>query len=106
VVSVDITRKDEHARPRPIGRGTYAGSRPRPELAARPPGLGTLTGLAWHTEVALPATGTFTTPGKGSVFADAVLTAPDGGVPVPFVEVDRGTETDPPRLSSCTSSRF
>ncbi|MBT2530510.1 replication-relaxation family protein [Streptomyces sp. ISL-99] len=36
--------------------------------------------------------GTLTTPSKGSPRADAVLTAPQAGVPVLFVEVDNGTE--------------
>ncbi|MCA1222630.1 replication-relaxation family protein [Streptomyces sp. 8L] len=36
--------------------------------------------------------GTFTTPAKGSLRADAVLTAPEDGMPVLFVEVDRFSE--------------
>ncbi|MFB7288129.1 replication-relaxation family protein [Actinacidiphila glaucinigra] len=63
---------------------------PTRPLTGRPPGLGTLHG--WHTEVALPVTGTFTTPGRGSLRADAVLTAPEEDLPVLFVEVDNGTE--------------
>ncbi|MFD3452901.1 replication-relaxation family protein [Streptomyces sp. NPDC058691] len=59
-------------------------------MPVRPPGLGTLHG--WQTEVALPISGTFTTPGKGSLRADAVLTAPEDKLPVLFVEVDNGTE--------------
>ncbi|MFE2540893.1 replication-relaxation family protein [Actinacidiphila glaucinigra] len=76
---------------RPVAR---RGARPTRKsmnpLPARPPGLGTLH--SWHTEVALPVTGTFTTPGRGSLRADAVLTAPEEDLPVLFVEVDNGTE--------------
>nr|WP_233841988.1 replication-relaxation family protein [Streptomyces microflavus] len=43
---------------------------------------------------ALPVSGTFTTPARGSLRADAVLTAPEAGVPVLFVEVDNHTEPD------------
>ncbi|MFD8079799.1 replication-relaxation family protein [Streptomyces sp. NPDC059718] len=56
---------------------------PRP-LSARPRGLGTLRG--WTTEVILPVTGTFTTPGRGS------LRAAQDQLPVLFVEVDNHTE--------------
>ncbi|WP_405204078.1 replication-relaxation family protein [[Kitasatospora] papulosa] len=59
-------------------------------LPTRPPGLGHLRG--WETEVPLPVSGTFTTPARGSLRADAVLTAPEDGVPVMFVEVDNHTE--------------
>ncbi|MFF3253853.1 replication-relaxation family protein [Actinacidiphila glaucinigra] len=71
-------------------RGTLPAAGLTKPLPPRPPGLGTLHG--WHTEVALPVTGTFTTPGKGSLRADAVVTAPEAGLPVLFVEVDNGTE--------------
>ncbi|MGW3273883.1 replication-relaxation family protein [Streptomyces kronopolitis] len=56
----------------------------------RPQGLGQIG--SWATEVVLPVSGTLTTPGKNSPRADAVLTAPEAGVPVMFVEVDNGTE--------------
>ncbi|WP_327180367.1 replication-relaxation family protein (plasmid) [Streptomyces sp. NBC_01335] len=59
-------------------------------LPSRPRGLGHLRG--WETEVPLPTAGTFTTPARGSLRADAVLTAPEDGVPVLFVEVDNHTE--------------
>ncbi|WP_434600588.1 replication-relaxation family protein [Streptomyces sp. A5-4] len=79
---------------RPVVRKSHP---PRPVPAqttavepARPAGLGTLAG--WETEVVLPVSGTFTTPVKGSPRADAVLAAPDAGLPVLFVEVDNGTE--------------
>ncbi|MDX2704559.1 replication-relaxation family protein [Streptomyces sp. PA03-6a] len=76
---------------RPVVRHmTQNAGRPVRPLPVRPPGLGTLRG--WQTEVALPVTGTFTAPGKGSLRADAVLTAPEDGLPVLFVEVDNGTE--------------
>lgn len=51
-------------------------------------GLGSLA--AWSTEVGLPASGTWNKPGPGSARADAALTAPEDGVPLLFVEVDRG----------------
>ncbi|MFJ5219352.1 replication-relaxation family protein [Streptomyces sp. NPDC088354] len=73
-----------------VRRGVPLAAGPTRLMPVRPPGLGTLHG--WHTEVALPISGTFTTPGKGSLRADAVLTAPEDGVPVLFVEVDNGTE--------------
>lgn len=59
-------------------------------------GLGTLD--AWATEIALPATGSWSRPGAGSARADAVVTAPEAGVPVLFVEVDRGHMT-PARIA-------
>ncbi|WP_406203244.1 replication-relaxation family protein [Streptomyces decoyicus] len=57
----------------------------------RPQGLGKIA--SWATEVVLPVSGTLTTPGKNSPRADAVLTVPEAGVPVMFVEVDNGTES-------------
>ncbi|MGW7412752.1 replication-relaxation family protein [Streptomyces sp. NPDC054863] len=53
---------------------------------AAPAGLGTLAD--YMTEVGLPATGTWTTPGKGGAQADLVVTAPEDGIPLLFVEVD------------------
>ncbi|MET9294847.1 hypothetical protein [Streptomyces sp. NPDC003077] len=58
-----------------------------------PDGLGTLASYA--TEVALPATGTWSTPGRGGAQADLVLTAPEDGVPLLFVEVDNCFESAP-----------
>ncbi len=75
---------------------------PTSPLTGRPPGLGTLHG--WRTEVTLPVTGTFTTPGRGSLRADAVLTAPEEGLPVLFVEVDNGTE--PPATVADKIARY
>lgn len=73
------------------GAGPGPALQPAPRLiSARPRGLGTLRG--WTTEVILPVTGTFTTPGRGSLRADAVLTAPQVQLPVLFVEVDNHTE--------------
>ncbi|WP_447034503.1 replication-relaxation family protein [Streptomyces hypolithicus] len=63
---------------------------PAQKAPTRPAGIGTLS--SWETEVVLPVSGTFTTPVKGSPRADAVLAAPDAGLPVLFVEVDNGTE--------------
>jgi hypothetical protein len=56
---------------------------------SRPQGLGSL--LAMSTEVALPVTGTWGTPGRGAVQADLLVSAPDTGTPLLFVEVDRAT---------------
>ncbi|QQZ58021.1 replication-relaxation family protein [Streptomyces microflavus] len=77
---------------KPIARRTTPVPAPVRELSARPAGLGQLRG--WETEVPLPVSGTFTTPARGSLRADAVLTAPEAGVPVLFVEVDNHTEPD------------
>lgn len=66
-------------------------SAPDMPLRVRPRGLGELRG--WTTEVALPVAGTFAAPGRGSLRTDAVLTAPEDGMPVLFVEVDNGTES-------------
>ncbi|MFD8778365.1 replication-relaxation family protein [Streptomyces sp. NPDC059916] len=77
--------------------------RPRPDLAliegepeevlaaARaaaeaPPGIGTIAPYA--TEVALPVSGTWKSPGLGSARADAVVTAPEHGMPLLFIEAD------------------
>ncbi|WP_049579970.1 replication-relaxation family protein [Streptomyces sp. SBT349] len=43
---------------------------------------------SWSTEVPLPATGTWASAGRGGAQADAVLAAPEAGVPLLFVEVD------------------
>ncbi|MGW2585407.1 replication-relaxation family protein [Streptomyces virginiae] len=60
-------------------------------LRRRPPGLGPLS--AWSTEVTLPTGGTFTSPARGSLRADAVFALPGAPVPLLFLEVDNGTET-------------
>jgi len=54
--------------------------------AAALPGLGSLG--SYFTEVQLPWTGTWSTPGKGGVQADIVVAAPGRRVPLLFVEVD------------------
>ncbi len=77
-----VVRKNQP--PRPVPAQTTVAE------PTRPAGLGTLAG--WETEVVLPVSGTLTAPSKGSPRADAVLTAPEAGVPVLFVEVDNGTE--------------
>ncbi|MFF1847136.1 replication-relaxation family protein [Streptomyces sp. NPDC058217] len=79
----------------PATTGTAAPTASAPEASGavvrvRPQGLGLLRG--WETEVALPVVGTFATPGKGSLRSDAVLRAPEDGMPVLFVEVDNHTE--------------
>ncbi|MCQ4210401.1 replication-relaxation family protein [Streptomyces longispororuber] len=61
----------------------------RAVLEARPAGLGSLEAMS--TEVALPVTGTDAEPGRGSVQADLLLTAPEHHLPLMFVEVDRST---------------
>ncbi|WP_049574572.1 replication-relaxation family protein [Streptomyces sp. SBT349] len=83
-----------------VGETIWALSRPAPDLtrlqdaphgaveAARraPVGFGTVE--SWSTEVPLPATGTWASAGRGGAQADAVLAAPEAGVPLLFVEVD------------------
>ncbi|WEH43952.1 replication-relaxation family protein [Streptomyces sp. AM 2-1-1] len=56
-----------------------------------PGGIGTIA--SFWTEVPLPATGTWNTPGKGGAQADLVLTAPQDQVPLLFIEVDNCHET-------------
>ncbi|WP_239569327.1 replication-relaxation family protein [Streptomyces sp. G44] len=56
-----------------------------------PDGIGTIA--SYWTEVPLPATGTWNTPGKGGARADLVLTAPQDQVPLLFIEVDNCHET-------------
>ncbi|MFE3008806.1 replication-relaxation family protein, partial [Streptomyces sp. NPDC059243] len=56
-----------------------------------PAGLGTIASYA--TEVALPARGTWANPGKGGAQADIVITAPEDGVPLLFVEIDNCFES-------------
>lgn len=51
-----------------------------------PPGLGSIR--SYFTEVPLPSTGTWSTPGKGGVQADIVVAVPGSGVPLLFIEVD------------------
>lgn len=75
----------------PVAARTSAPPPQRVPLRQRPPGLGPLA--AWSTEVTLPTGGTFTTPAKGSLRADAVYALPGEEVPLLFVEVDNGTET-------------
>ncbi|GGV54941.1 hypothetical protein GCM10010245_86950 [Streptomyces spectabilis] len=66
-------------------------STPRTPPPVAPAGLGTLASYA--TEVALPATGTWANPGKGGAQADIVITAPEDGVPLLFVEIDNCFES-------------
>ncbi|WP_406003352.1 replication-relaxation family protein [Streptomyces sp. NBC_00829] len=56
-----------------------------------PDGIGTIA--SYWTEIPLPATGTWNAPGKGGAQADVVLTAPQDGVPLLFIEVDNCHET-------------
>ncbi|WP_189711940.1 replication-relaxation family protein [Streptomyces phaeofaciens] len=94
--------------PMAVNDAVFALLRPKPDLAlldGEPPeavaaaqrtvaasdGLGTLASYA--TEVALPATGTWTNPGKGGAQADIVLASPEDGVPLLFVEIDNCYES-------------
>ncbi|WP_242569525.1 hypothetical protein [Streptomyces sp. NP-1717] len=52
-----------------------------------PDGIGTIA--SYFTEIPLPATGTWNTPGRGGAQADLVLTAPQGQVPLLFIEIDK-----------------
>ncbi|MFF5721263.1 replication-relaxation family protein [Streptomyces buecherae] len=56
-----------------------------------PNGIGTIA--SYWTEVPLPATGTWNASGKGGAQTDLVLTAPQDGVPLLFIEVDNCHET-------------
>ncbi|MFF8960773.1 replication-relaxation family protein [Streptomyces sp. NPDC014894] len=60
-------------------------------VAGASPGIGTIASYA--TEIPLPANGTWSAPGKGGAQADIVLTAPQHGVPLLFIEVDNCHET-------------
>ncbi|MET8169038.1 replication-relaxation family protein [Streptomyces sp. NPDC005329] len=55
-----------------------------------PDGSGTLASYA--TKVALPVKGTWKNPGRGSARADIVLTDPEAGAPLLFIETDNCTE--------------
>ncbi|MFD5099825.1 hypothetical protein [Streptomyces albidochromogenes] len=72
-------------------------SEPADVLAAAQAAFDTPSGLrtiaSYATEVALPATGTWATPGKGGAQADIVITAPEDGVPLLFVEIDNCFES-------------
>ncbi|MEU0002708.1 replication-relaxation family protein [Streptomyces microflavus] len=53
--------------------------------------------VSWSKRSQCPAlrvSGTFATPAGGNLRAYAVLTAPEAGVPVLFVEVDNHTEPE------------
>ncbi|MGP3992054.1 replication-relaxation family protein [Streptomyces sp. 3N207] len=81
-------------RPKP-DLGQVAGEPTEARAAARaavdaPDGMGTISSYA--TEVALPVKGTWKNPAIGSARADVVLTAPEAGVPLLFIEVDNCTE--------------
>ncbi|MCP9213270.1 replication-relaxation family protein [Streptomyces sp. NEAU-Y11] len=95
------------AHPMTVNETVIALIRPKPDLArlteqpaeaqaaARaavdaPDGIGSITSYA--TEVALPVKGTWKNPAIGSARADVVLTAPEGGVPLLFLEADNCTE--------------
>ncbi|MEU9396590.1 replication-relaxation family protein [Streptomyces sp. NPDC048324] len=94
--TIDAIRQSEPLPTKPVGSAQSTDTtaavpaQPVRQTVVRPQGLGKLRG--WTTEVALPVVGTFTAPGRGSLRADAVLTAPEDSVPVLFVEVDNHTE--------------
>ncbi|QIY66398.2 replication-relaxation family protein [Streptomyces sp. RPA4-2] len=81
---------------RPIARATPTPAPATPTEPAAPavpavlPGFGSVG--SWATEVVHNLPGTSRT--RPSVRADAVLRAPEAGLPVLLVEVDRGTEAD------------
>lgn len=104
--TIDAFRQSEPLPTKRVARtqqpGAAAAVPAQPAAGTRPPGLGKLRG--WMTEVALPVVGTFTAPGRGSLRADAVLTAPEDGVPVLFVEVDNHTE--PPAAVADKIARY
>lgn len=94
--------------PMAVNETVIAMLRPKPDMArlavdpphvqaaaqaavAGPDGIGTIA--SFWTEVPLPATGTWNVPGKGGAQADLVLTAPQDGVPLLFIEVDNCHET-------------
>ncbi|MFF8036032.1 hypothetical protein [Streptomyces sp. NPDC016626] len=94
--------------PMTVNEAVHALLRPKPDLAQlaaesadvlaaaqavvdAPDGLGTIVSCA--TEVALPATGTWSNPGKGGAQVDIVITAPEDGVPLLFVEIDNCFES-------------
>ncbi|MFI1377620.1 replication-relaxation family protein [Streptomyces longwoodensis] len=90
--------------PMAVNETVIAMLRPKPNLARltvdpphvqaavdSPDGIGTIA--SYWTEVSLPATGTWNAPGKGGARADIVLTAPQDGVPLLFIEVDNCHET-------------
>ncbi|MEV4998547.1 replication-relaxation family protein [Streptomyces niveus] len=96
------------AHPMLVNETVIALLRPKPDLAlltgeqaeaqtaARaaveaPVGVGTIGSYA--TEVVLPFAGTWTTPGRAAVHADIVLTAPEDGIPLLFIEVDNCHES-------------
>ncbi|MFB7852356.1 replication-relaxation family protein [Streptomyces sp. NPDC056053] len=94
--------------PMTVNEAVLALLRPKPDLAQlasepadvraaaqaaadAPAGLGTIA--SYSTEVPLPATGTWSNPGKGGAQADIVITSPEDGVPLLFVEIDNCHES-------------
>ncbi|MEV8321481.1 replication-relaxation family protein [Streptomyces sp. NPDC059900] len=132
VAAIDLDREPEEMGGMPKGAGRSGAShpmtvtetvialiRPKPDLdlvarepaeavaAARaavdaPDGIGSLTSYA--TEVALPVKGTWKNPAIGSARADIVVTAPDDGVPLLFIEADNCTEE--PRLIAAKFDKY
>ncbi|MFJ9634969.1 replication-relaxation family protein [Streptomyces sp. NPDC101175] len=74
---------------RPLRRKTPP-VQPVPAVRTVPPGIGSPT--AWSTKVVHPLPGAART--RASVRADLVLRAPEAGLPVLLLEVDRCTEAD------------
>ncbi|MFB7853277.1 replication-relaxation family protein [Streptomyces sp. NPDC056053] len=94
--------------PMTVNEAALALQRPKPDLAQltgepadvlaaaqaavdAPAGLGTIASYA--TEVALPTTGTWSNPDRGGAQADIVITSPEDGVPLLFVEIDNCHES-------------
>ncbi|WP_327722345.1 replication-relaxation family protein [Streptomyces sp. NBC_00490] len=80
---------------RPVPRTGVAPSQEAPVSVPGPAGMGAVA--SWSTEVAHVLSGTGR--GRSTVQTDAVLLAPDAGVPVLLVEVDNCTES-PERLAA------
>ena len=74
---------------RPVPRTDHP-PRPRRPAPARPRGLGTLASVRTH--VALPTTGSWTSPGRGSLVADVLVPVPVPGEQLFVVLVDDGSD--------------
>ncbi|MEU4848343.1 replication-relaxation family protein [Streptomyces gilvosporeus] len=85
-----LRKRSQAATTAPASVPSHDATPAAPAPQQRPVGMGRIA--SWATEVVLPVAGTQTTPAKGSLRADAVLTAPEHRLPVLFVEVDNGTE--------------
>ncbi|WP_241672230.1 hypothetical protein [Streptomyces sp. IB2014 016-6] len=79
-------------RPKPdLTRLTREPTEAQAAAVEAPAGVGTIG--SYVTEVVLPFAGTWTTPSRAAVYADIVLTAPEDGIPLLFIEVDNCHES-------------